>query len=61
MEMQVFIKRSSSNKEKIIPKSERDKRELQQTQLLRNVSVASGGSACALLAAGVRGSAPAKP
>lgn len=56
MEMQAFIKRSRSNKEKIIPMSEHDKRELQQMKLLKgNVSVASSGSACALVPAGVGG------
>jgi len=57
-EMQASIKRSSSNTEKIIPMNKQDKRKLQQTQLLkRNVSIASSGSAHALVLAGVGGSA----
>lgn len=62
IEKQAFIKGRSNNIEKIIPMSEHNKRELQQIQLLkRNVSVASLDSACALLPAGMEGSAPATP
>lgn len=62
IEVQVLIKKGSSNMEKITPISEYNKRELQQIQSLkRNVSVSSLDSACALLPAGMEGSAPATP